>query len=101
MAFARLALFPDGTEAHHQAIVEALGDAQVSAEGRIMFAAGPTDEGWHILQIWETREQLERWVQDNLGRAFAQVGNRGYPAPPVITDFEIHDLLVGPALATR
>lgn len=94
MAFARIALFPGGTEAHHQAIVEALGDAQVDPRGRILFAAGPAEEGWQIVQVWESRESLERWVEAHLGGAFARAGSRGYPAPPQITDFEVRDLHV-------
>ena len=92
MAFSRLALFPEGTETHHRAIVDALGEGHVKPNGRILFAAGPTDEGWQILQVWETRDQLEQWVQDNLGPAFAKVGNRGYPHPPRITDIELTEL---------
>ncbi|GAC1321379.1 MAG: hypothetical protein NVSMB12_21520 [Acidimicrobiales bacterium] len=94
MAFARLALFPGGTEAHHRAIVDALGTAQSDADGRVLFAAGPTEDGWQILQVWETRDQCERWVQDNLGPAFAKVGSRGYPNPPQITDIDLRDLAV-------
>ena len=101
MAFARIALFPGGTEDQHQAVVEALGESQVNPEGRIMFAAGPTPEGWQIVQVWETREQLERWVLDNLGEAFARAGSRGYPSPPRITDIEIHDLVMGAAFGVR
>jgi hypothetical protein len=97
MAFARIALFPGGTEEQHQAIVEALGEAHVDPPGRILFAAGPTAEGWQIVQVWDARETLEAWVQANLGQAFARVGNRGYPAPPRITDLELHDVLVAAA----
>ena len=98
MSFARLALFPGGTEAHHRAIVDALGDAYDEAEGRILFAAGPTDDGWQILQVWETQDQCEQWVQANLGPAFAQAGSRGYPNPPRITDIELTDLAVTTAV---
>jgi heme-degrading monooxygenase HmoA len=94
MAFARIAVFPGGTEAHHRTIVEALGDAHLEAEGRILFAAGPTQDGWQILQVWESREQLDRWVEANLGAAFARAGSRGYPAPPRIIDFELSDLML-------
>lgn len=94
MAFARVATFPQGTEAHHRVLVEALGDAHVDPSGRILFAAGPVDDGWQILQVWEDRDQLERWVQAHLGPAFAKVGNRGYPRPPEITDIALTDLLV-------
>ncbi|GAC1382024.1 MAG: hypothetical protein NVSMB4_10450 [Acidimicrobiales bacterium] len=96
MAFARLALFPGGTEAHHRAIVEGLGDSHDDVEGRILFAAGPTEEGWQILQVWETRSQCDQWVQDNLGPAFAKAGSRGYPNPPRITDIDLCDLAVTP-----
>ena len=94
MAFARLALFPDGTQQQHEAIVEGLGAAYHDAPGRLMFAAGPTPEGWQILQIWETETQLEKWVEDNLGRAFAHAGTRGYPHPPKITDFELSEVVL-------
>ena len=94
MAFARLAVFPGGTEEQHRALVDALGDAQLNPAGRILFAAGPTTDGWQVLQVWENRDELERWVQDNLGPAFATVGNNGYPSPPKITDLELTDLSV-------
>lgn len=96
MAFARLALFPGGTQAQHQAIVDALGAGQIHPDGRILFAAGPATDGWQILQLWESREQLETWVQQHLGPAFAAVAGRGYTAPPRITDFEVHDLQIDP-----
>ena len=94
MAFARLALFPEGTQQQHEAIVEGLGDAHTHAPGRLLFAAGPTPEGWQILQVWETQAQLEQWVQDNLGKAFAHAGSRGYAHPPTVTDFELSEVQV-------
>ena len=93
MAFARLALFPGGTQQQHEAVAEALGDAHTKADGRILFAAGPVPAGWQILQIWESRENLEAWAQAYLGDAFAKAGSRGYSTPPSITDFELTDLL--------
>jgi hypothetical protein len=94
MPFARLAVFPGGTEDHHRAIVDALGQAHFDPEGRLLFAAGPTDEGWQILQIWERRDQLEKWVEDNLGTAFAKAGSRGYPNAPRLTDIELAELSI-------
>jgi hypothetical protein len=94
MPFARIALFPEGTQEQHEAIVEGLGDSHVNAPGRILFAAGPTPEGWQIIQIWRTREELEQWVQDNLGKAFVHAGARGYKYPPKVTDFEVSEVRV-------
>ena len=92
MPYARLALFPEGTQQQHEAIAEALGDAHIHAPGRLIFAAGATPEGFHIVQVWETREQLEQWVQAHLGKAMAQAGSRGYKYPPRITDFEVPEV---------
>lgn len=100
MAFARLAMFPGGTEAQHRAIFDALGAAAIDPPGRLVFAAGPCDEGWQILQVWSSQDELERWVEAHLGRAFAAVGDRGYPAPPVITDFELTDLALATPVAS-
>lgn len=97
MAYARLAVFPGGTEDQHRAVAEALGDAQVNAPGRLVFAAGPTPEGWQLIQVWESREQLEHWVEANLGAAFAKAGGRGYKSAPRITDFTLTDLQIDPA----
>lgn len=93
MAFARLALFPGGTQENHRAIEEGLGDGHHDTEGRILFAAGPVPNGWQIIQVWQSREQMEKWVQAYLGQAFVHAGSRAYPAPPQITDFELTDLL--------
>lgn len=98
MTFARVALFPGGTEDQHKVIVEGLGDGYENAPGRLLFAAGATPEGWQIIQIWESRDDMDRWVDDHLGKAFAHAGPRGYPSPPQIIDFEIADLLLQPAL---
>jgi hypothetical protein len=87
-------MFPGGTEDRHRAIVDALGDARVEPEGRLLFAAGPTEEGWQVLQVWESRDQLEQWVEDNLGAAFAKAGSRGYPNAPCITDIELAELSI-------
>ncbi len=93
MAFARLAYFPGGTEEQHRAVAEALGGAHAEVEGRILFAAGPVEGGWQIVQIWESEEALGRFVENNLKPAFEKVGDRGYQAPPEVTDFPVHDLL--------
>ena len=93
MAFVRLAMFPGGTEESHNAVVEGLGEAHHSAPGRLLFAAGPGPEGWNIVQVWESSQHMERWVDEHLGRAFAHAGERGHPSPPQIIDFEAADIV--------
>lgn len=99
MAFARVALFPGGTEEQHRALVEQLGEAYDHAGGRFVFLSGTVPDGYEIVQFWQSRAQLDAWVAGHLNDAIARLGGRGYPNPPRITDFEIDDLLLDPAAA--
>lgn len=94
MAFARLAFFPEGTQEQHEAVSEALGEAVASAPGRILFAAGQTSDGFHLIQIWESQAQLDAWVEEHLGKAFAAAGSRGYKIPPRVTDLELAEVRI-------
>ena len=40
-----------------------IGEAMASAgpEGLIVHVAGPTDEGFRMIEVWESREAWERW----------------------------------------
>ena len=42
-----------------------------------------------IIQIWESREALDRFVQDVLGSAMRQAGDRGYPQTPEIAEIDL------------
>ena len=94
MAFARIALFPGGTEEQYKAVTEQLGDGATDQPERILLAAGASEEGWQILQIWESEQGLTRFVEDHLRRAMGRVGDRGFQSPPSITDFELADLSI-------
>jgi len=50
-------------------------------EGLIIHSAGPTDGGWYIYDIWESREAFQRFADGELGAAVKQVfGDQ--PPPP-------------------
>lgn len=99
MAFIRLARFPGGTEEQYHAVVDELGTDHAQAQGRILVAAGPVEDSWQIVNVWETREDLDAFSRDALGPAFARAGVRGFTTPPEITDLETTDLHVGATLA--
>ena len=58
MALLRLAFFPGGTAEQWAAVVEALGEVP-PPEGRRAFAAGAVEDGWQVMQLWDSREDLE------------------------------------------
>jgi hypothetical protein len=53
------------TWAHYRRFAEAL--AGPTPVGLIVHAAGPTDEGYRIVGVWESEEAWQRFVADRLG----------------------------------
>jgi hypothetical protein len=92
MAFARIATFPNGTQEQYEYLGQLMGEGVARQPDRRLLASGPTDDGWTIIQIWESRQALEDFVTEHLRPAMQRAGERGYPEPPVITDIELHDL---------
>jgi len=91
MALVRLAFFPGGRQAHYDALARALAEAPVPP-GRLVFAAGPADGGWQVVQVWSSREELDAFNAAHLVPALRTVGAAGFPQPPRVTDFETAEL---------
>jgi len=85
MAFLRLTFFPGGTAEQWTAVVGALGDVP-PPKGRRAFAAGAVEEGWQVMQLWDTREGLESFNRDVSFPAVAALGDRGFTQAPVVHD---------------
>ena len=92
MAFARIAVFPDGTREQYEYLGTLMGEGGANQPERKLLAAGPRDQGWAIIQVWDSQAALERFVADHLRPAMEKAGGRGYPEPPLITDIELVDL---------
>lgn len=92
MAFARIATFPGGTKEQYEHLGQLMGEGVANQPERRVLASGPTDDGWTIIQIWDSREALEQFVVEHLRPAMERAGERGYPRPPRITDIELADL---------
>ena len=91
MAFVRIAFFPEATAEHYAALAAEIGEAPAPA-ARILFAAGPGDGGWRVVQVWQTAADLESFNQAILLPAMRRLGSRGFPLPPQIVDFQATDL---------
>jgi hypothetical protein len=72
----------------HLRIIEAAGEDPV--DGLIVHAAGSSDAGIRSIDVWETKEQSERFFADRLMPAMASLDIPG--GPPV--SFEELDLPV-------
>lgn len=92
MAIARIATFPHGTREQYETLAQLMGDGVADQPERRLLAAGPTDDGWTIIQVWDSHKALERFVAEHLRPAMEAAGHAGYPEPPEVTDIELADL---------
>ena len=62
---------------------------QAGTEKGLQFhAAGEADGGWRVIEVWESRDGLERFIREDLTSAFDHVsgGQAGKPEPEAIFD---------------
>ena len=58
-----------------------------SPEGAKLHVAGAVDGRLYVVEIWESRDQVERYMDSGVGAAIEEAG---IPEPKV-TEFEIHN----------
>jgi hypothetical protein len=80
-----------GTQEQYDALHSHMGVDADPPEGLIFHAAGPIDEGWGIIDFWESREHFDRFQQNRLGPAFGELGDRAPSSPPDIKEFPVHN----------
>ncbi len=95
MAYARLAMFPGGTEEQARTVAEELGQGNIDPPGRILFGAGPNEDGYHIIQVWESRADMDSFLESSFRPAMQRLAaaGRGWTTAPIITDIELQDLI--------
>lgn len=94
MALLRLAFFPEGTAEQWAVVRSAVGD-RPPPEARLAFAAGPCEGGWQVMQLWQSRADLEHFNEQVYRPAMAQMGGRGFPHAPAVRDIETAAAWVG------
>ena len=84
MAIAVVIDFAGGTAEKHDALVAEMGltgETASTVQGLIFHAAGPTEGGWRVIDVWESEDDLNRFRNERLMPAAAKVG--GIPRPQV------------------
>lgn len=94
MAFLRMAFFPGGTIEHWRVVAAGVGHAPLPP-GRLAFASGPAPGGWQVMQLWNSRDALDRFNRDVYLPALARLGAGGFPQPPIVTDIATVDAWIG------
>jgi hypothetical protein len=66
------------------------------APGSLFHWVTATEDGIRVIDVWETREEFEKFAEEQIGPITIEVG---FPAPPTITFYDVHnyDSALGPA----
>lgn len=94
MAFGIVHHFPGGTQENYEAAVAAVhpSDGRLP-DGQIFHAAGPSEGGWTILAVHESRAGWEQF-RDNILMPRMQAGiEGGFPTPPEETEIDLYTVL--------
>ena len=76
MAIALVIEFPGVTQKQYDKIQDTLGlkGPETWPRGTILHMAGPTAKGWEVVDVWESREQFDRFVTERLAPALKEAG---------------------------
>jgi hypothetical protein len=73
MAFAIVFEVPGATAAQYDEVMKRL-DERGGATSRLYHVAGASDDGWMVVDVWETKEAFEAFLSEHLIPVARQVG---------------------------
>jgi hypothetical protein len=84
--------FEGATLDQYDQVIERMGftPGGAGAPGGIFHWVTATDDGIRVTDVWESREQFERFAEERIGPETAAVG---IPSPPQVTFYEVHNHL--------
>ena len=82
--------FEGGTAEQYETVHGHMGVDENPPDGLIFHCAGPIEAGWGIIDVWESREHFDRFLEDRLGPAIGELGDRAPQGPPDIKEFPVH-----------
>jgi hypothetical protein len=83
--------FPDGTREQYEQVVARMDLGGMLPQGAIHHTAGPTQDGWRVVDVWESMEQFQRFADEEILPLAAVVGMRW----PQTLSVELHNLEQG------
>jgi quinol monooxygenase YgiN len=57
------------TQSQYEQVRNAVAPGNRRPQGMLYHAAGPIENGWTVIEIWESQEVLDRFFQEKLGAA--------------------------------
>jgi hypothetical protein len=92
MAIAIQMDFPHGTLAQYDEVIKRMGfhPGGAGASGGLFHWVAKTDTGVRVIDVWESREQFEKFSAEKIQPITAEVG---IPEAPTVQFFAVHNYL--------
>jgi hypothetical protein len=87
--------FVEGTQEQYDAVNEQMGVEENPPDGLIFHAAGPIEEGWGVIDFWESRGHFDTFLANRIQPAIEALGDSAPPAPPDIKEFPVYNYIKG------
>jgi len=81
------------TEEQFDTVNKIVDPAGNPPKGLLFHASGPIDEGWGVIDFWESRQDFDAF-EPRIGVAVAAAGARLH-GPPDIEQFSVHETFAG------
>jgi len=95
LAYAVTHNFPNGTEEQYRAALKSVHPADGNLpSGQTYHAAGPTEDGWMVVAVYDSKENWERFRDEDL-RPGLQSAEGAFSTPPQEVAFEVANLQQG------
>src|SRR4051812_5702525 len=83
-----------GDTSNYDAIHQRLMAADTMPDGFVMHTAGATEDGgFRVFEVWESRADFDRFVQERLMPILAELGAGDAPQPS-IASYELHEVVM-------
>jgi len=80
---------PGGTKQQYEQVIGTVFLQGKLPEGILLHLAGPTENGWRVVNVVRSREQFEEFAREKLVPATQEVGD----APPQMTFIPIYRMI--------
>lgn len=94
MAYVITHFFEGGTEEQYNASLAAAHPSDGLPEGQTYHAAGPTEGGWLVVAVWDSKESCDRFIEEKLAPNLGKVEG-AFTGPPVERTAEVVNLVTG------
>ena len=84
--------FDGGTQENYDAAHAVMEVDTDPPAGMIFHSAGPIEGGWGVIDFWESRQAFDDFVSERLMPRLQGLGDQGFPNPPEVKEFPVHNL---------